>query len=63
MDISNITDIDKLKSMAYDEVVAKARAEENLRVIEGRMIQLRQSGQTETPEKDQGGEQPQTSES
>ena len=35
-----ITDIDQLKSMAYDQIAAKEQAENNLKNINGRIAQI-----------------------
>ena len=40
MDISTITDIDKLKSLAYDTVIMIERQQQNLRVIQERITSL-----------------------
>ena len=40
MDISTITDIDKLKSLAYDTVIVIERQQQNLRVIQERISSL-----------------------
>jgi len=40
MDLSKITDIDKLKSMAYDQLVQKQIAEQNLQAINQRIEEV-----------------------
>lgn len=40
MDLSTITDIDKLKVLAYDQLVAKEQAENNLRMINQRIQEI-----------------------
>jgi len=40
MDLSKITDIDKLKSMAYDQLVQKQIAEQNLQAINQRLEEV-----------------------
>lgn len=40
MDISNITDLQQLKAMAYDAIAQKEQAENNLNVINQRIGQL-----------------------
>lgn len=40
MELSTITDLDKLKSLAYDEIVKKEQAENNLRLINQRIVDI-----------------------
>lgn len=40
MDISNETDLNKLKAMAYDEMVVVERSQNNLRLINTRINQV-----------------------
>lgn len=42
MDLSTIDDIDKLKSMAYDALIAVEQLQQNLRVIQERISQVQQ---------------------
>lgn len=42
MDISKETNIEKLKALAYEQVIAKAQAEQNLAMLQGRIAQLDQ---------------------
>ena len=46
MDISTITDIDKLKSLAYDALIAVEQQQQNLRIIQERIVQIEQDDQT-----------------
>jgi hypothetical protein len=41
-DIADITDIDKLKAMAYDQITVLEQVQQNLRVINERILQLQQ---------------------
>lgn len=41
MDLSTITDVEKLKAMAYDQIVIKERAESNIRLINQRIQEQR----------------------
>lgn len=50
LDIGTITDLDKLKAMAYDEIANKERAEHNLNLINQRITML-QSVPKDTPTK------------
>ena len=43
MDISNITDKNQLKAMAYDQLVLRDQAERNLAVINERLAMLEQN--------------------
>lgn len=49
MDLSKVDDIKELKSLAYDQLVAKELAERNLQAINQRLAQLEQSPE---PKKD-----------
>lgn len=40
MDLTKITDVDKLKSMAYDQLVQKQIAEQNLQAINQRLEEV-----------------------
>jgi hypothetical protein len=40
MDITQITDVKELKSMAYDQLVIKEQADRNLQMINTRLAQL-----------------------
>lgn len=40
MELSTITDLDKLKSLAYDEIAKKEQAENNLRLINQRIVDI-----------------------
>ncbi|MFZ2544451.1 MAG: hypothetical protein WAW80_00535 [Candidatus Saccharimonadales bacterium] len=40
MDISTITDIDKLKSLAYDTLNVIEQQQQNLRIIQERIAQI-----------------------
>ena len=42
MDITKITDVKELKALAYEQVLAKAQAEQNLAMLQGRIAQLDQ---------------------
>lgn len=46
-DISNITDMNELKAMAYDAIVIRETADANLRIINGRIEQVKQQAQQE----------------
>lgn len=43
MDISNITDMDKLKALAYDTLQVIEAQQNNLRIIQQRILELQQS--------------------
>lgn len=43
MDLSTIDDIKELKSLAYDQLVAKEVAERNLQAVNQRLAQLEES--------------------
>lgn len=43
MDISQITDIDKLKALAYDTLQAIEAQQNNLRIVQQRIIELQQA--------------------
>ena len=45
MDISSITDINKLKAMAYDTLNVIEQQQQNLRILQERIAQLEQSEQ------------------
>lgn len=47
MEISKITDINLLKSMAYDQIGAKERAIGNLQVLNARIAQLTREKEAE----------------
>jgi uncharacterized coiled-coil protein SlyX len=47
MDISQETDIDKLKSLAYDQILALENAQQNLRVLNERIAQVNAPAQAE----------------
>jgi len=49
MDISKVTDINELKSLAYDAVVAIELNKNNLRVIEQRIMELQPKVETTPP--------------
>jgi hypothetical protein len=40
MELSTITDLDKLKSLAYDEIAKKEQAENNLRLVNQRILDI-----------------------
>ena len=40
MDLSSIHDINLLKSIAYDQIVARDQAERNLQMINARIVEL-----------------------
>lgn len=40
MDVSNLTNLTLLKSLAYDQIALKEQAERNLRVINDRIVQV-----------------------
>lgn len=40
MDITKITDVKELKSMAYDQMAVLEQAQQNLRLINGRIAEL-----------------------
>lgn len=42
MDISQITDINQLKALAYDEMMKLEAAQNNLRLLNGRIAELQQ---------------------
>lgn len=42
MDISKVTDMDKLKALAYDTLQVIEAQQNNLRIIQQRMIELQQ---------------------
>ena len=46
MDISTIADITELKALAYDEIVRIEQAQQNLAVINGRINDLNNKGET-----------------
>jgi hypothetical protein len=48
MDISSITDIDKLKALAYDTLNVIEQQQQNLRILQERIAQL---DQQEPPKK------------
>ena len=50
MEIGEITDIDKLKAMAYDEIKKLELAQNKLSVINGRIAQLQVQPTTDKPE-------------
>lgn len=52
MDISKITDLQQLKAMAYDELLVKEVAENNLRAINQRIAELRQNPPKEDKKKE-----------
>lgn len=43
MDISQITDIDKLKALAYDTLQVIDAQQNNLRIIQQRILELQQT--------------------
>jgi hypothetical protein len=43
MDISDITDITKLKALGYDQMTSKQKAENNLMIIQSRIIEVEAS--------------------
>lgn len=45
MDISSITDINKLKAMAYDTLNVIEQQQQNLRILQERIVQLEQEDQ------------------
>lgn len=45
MDISKITDLDKLKALAYDTLTLIEQQQQNLRIIQDRISQIEQSAQ------------------
>ena len=45
MDISSITDIDKLKAMAYDTLNVIEQQQQNLRILQERITQVEQEAQ------------------
>jgi len=51
MDISRIEDIQQLKSLAYEQVVALETAQTNLRALQARMQQLEQDNVTPVTKK------------
>ena len=46
MDISSITDIDKLKALAYDTLNVIEQQQQNLRILQERIAQLDQEAQS-----------------
>ena len=48
MDLSTVTDLGHLKAMAYDRIVNKARAEQELNLINQRIVQLEQAEKAES---------------
>jgi hypothetical protein len=42
MDLSQVTDINQLKAMAYDQIATKEQAENNLRMINQRIMEVSQ---------------------
>jgi hypothetical protein len=51
MDLDLINDMDKLKVLAYDQLLAKGQAEHNLKLIDQRMQVLEQEAAKEAPKK------------
>jgi hypothetical protein len=51
--LDEITDLDKLKSMAYDQIAIKEQAENNLKAVNQRITQVAQDNlaATKAPEK------------
>lgn len=45
MDLTKITDTKELKALAYEQVIAKAQAEQNLAMLQQRIAQLEQEPQ------------------
>ena len=45
MDISQITDVNQLKALAYDEMMKLEAAQNNLRLLNGRIAELQQEVQ------------------
>lgn len=48
MDISKETNIEKLKALAYEQVIAKSQAEQNLAMLQSRIAQLDQEAKDTT---------------
>lgn len=48
MDLSTMTDIQQLKAMAYDELQRLEIAKQNVQLINQRIAELEQTGQSET---------------
>jgi hypothetical protein len=42
MDISQITDVNQLKALAYDEMMKLEAAQTNLRLLNSRIVELQQ---------------------
>lgn len=50
MDLSKVSDLKELKSMAYDWIAAKENAENNIHVINQRIAQVQQQDGEPLPE-------------
>ena len=45
MDLSKVTDVEKLKALAYDQLVAKEFAEANLRALNTRIAEIKEESE------------------
>ena len=53
MDISTVTDITRLKSLAYDTVITIEQQQQNLRIIQERISQLENNASASDADKKQ----------
>ena len=51
MDISSITDINQLKSLAYDSLIAIEQQQQNLRILQERISLLQNDNLSQEPAK------------